>query len=66
MKIDKQNFINILLSVCIASDLQQHKSTSISSVFEIGELESKWYIILKGKVSVFKPYEEKKQMTQLE
>jgi len=65
MKIDDTNFINLLISLCLESDFLLFKN-SFSAIYNFGDTATHFYLILKGKVSVYKAIEEKKVLSNLE
>lgn len=65
IKIEEQTFINLLTTICFESNLIMYPKNN-SAIYNLGDQAAFFYIILKGKVSVSKPLEEKKQITQFE
>jgi CRP-like cAMP-binding protein len=65
LKIEEQIFLNLLTTFCLESNLLIFKETN-STIYNTGDQASFFYIILKGKVSVHKPVEEKTFITQIE
>ena len=64
IKIDLNNYINLLITIATSSDLESYENKS--TIYKISEVGNKFYIILKGSVSLHKPKDEKKNITQLE
>jgi len=65
LKIEDYSLTNILHSFCLESDFHIYNEINCP-IYQAGDLATHFYLVLKGKVSLHKPVEEKRLMSQLE